>query len=52
MTIIKGIQKRKARILIGGEAHQLDFMVRLLPVRGVRLVNKIIQRKLGLKKKK
>ena len=46
-TIIKGIRKRRTRILIGGEAHQLDVMVRILPVLGVKLVNNIIRRKIN-----
>lgn len=44
-VIIKGIRKKRSRILIGGEARQLDFMLRFFPVWGLSLVNKIIQRK-------
>jgi len=43
-TIIRGIRKKKARILIGAEAHRLDVIVRLAPVFGTRLVNKILDK--------
>jgi NAD(P)-dependent dehydrogenase (short-subunit alcohol dehydrogenase family) len=45
-VILRGIRKKKKRILIGGEAHLLDFVVRLFPVLGGNLVNGMIQRKI------
>ena len=39
-VIIKGIKKKKSRILIGKEAYLLDFLTRLAPIRGAALVNK------------
>jgi len=32
-TIIRGIKKKKYRVLIGGDARLIDFLARLLPVR-------------------
>jgi butyryl-CoA dehydrogenase len=52
--IIKGIKKKKKKILIGKEASLLDFAVRLFPIAGNNTVNKTIQKKLeslGLKTK-
>ncbi|MBI1193225.1 MAG: SDR family NAD(P)-dependent oxidoreductase [Bacteroidetes bacterium] len=43
-VIIRGIRNKKARILIGADAHRLDFVVRLAPVFGTRLVNKILDK--------
>ncbi len=43
-VIIRGIRNKKARILIGAEAHRLDFAVRLAPIFGTRLVNKILEK--------
>lgn len=39
-VIIKGIKKKKNRILIGSEAYVLDFLTRVAPVGGATLVNK------------
>ena len=39
-VIIRGIKKKKSRILIGKEAYLLDFLTRLAPIRGAALVNK------------
>lgn len=44
--IISGIRKNKRKILIGGEAHQLDFATRLMPQWGGDIVNKIIRQKM------
>lgn len=41
-TIVRGIRKKKSRILIGNEAYGLDFITRLLPIKGSALVNKRI----------
>jgi NAD(P)-dependent dehydrogenase (short-subunit alcohol dehydrogenase family) len=38
-TIIKGIRKKKTRILIGADARFLDFITRLFPVWGCGLIN-------------
>ncbi|MFK7773212.1 MAG: SDR family NAD(P)-dependent oxidoreductase [Saprospiraceae bacterium] len=37
-TIVKGIQKKKSKILIGKDAKQLDLMVRLMPQGYTKLV--------------
>lgn len=42
-VIIRGIKKKKKKILIGSEARQLDFVTRLFPIWGGRIVNRIIQ---------
>ena len=39
-VIIRGIKKKKSRILIGKEAYLLDFLTRLAPIGGAALVNK------------
>ncbi len=46
-TIINGIRKKKRKILIGAEAHQLDLATRIAPFWGNRAVNKIIKQKLA-----
>ncbi len=46
-VIMDGIRKKKNKILIGSEAHLLDFAVRMFPYLGGRIVNKEIQRKLN-----
>jgi NADP-dependent 3-hydroxy acid dehydrogenase YdfG len=43
--IIRGIQQRKSRILIGSEANILDMTVRIAPIIGCEIVNERIQRK-------
>jgi len=43
-VIIRGIRKKKHRILIGAEAHRLDVVVRLAPILGTRLVNRILDK--------
>ncbi len=53
-VIIDGIKKGKKKILIGGEAHQLDFVTRFFPLWGNGFINKMIKQKLealGLKAK-
>ena len=53
-VIIEGIKNKKKKILIGKEAHWLDFAVRFFPILGNSTVNKTIQQKLealGLKAK-
>lgn len=42
--ILRGIRRRKARILIGGEAYLIDRLVRLFPVWGVALINRTLDR--------
>lgn len=44
-VIMKGIQNKKRKILIGSEAYLLDFAVRMFPFWGGRQVNKTIQQK-------
>lgn len=51
-VIIAGIRKKKKRILIGTEAHLLDFLVRLFPVLGSNIINRIIQKKIEALTKK
>lgn len=46
-TILSGILKNKRKILIGGEAYQLDVVTRIAPYWGGRAVNKIIEQKLA-----
>lgn len=43
-TILEGIKRKKNRILIGSEAYQLDWVTRLFPIWGGRLVNWMIER--------
>ena len=43
-VIINGIRKKKSRILIGSEAYQLDWIVRLMPIWGATIVNKILDK--------
>lgn len=53
-VIIDGIKSKKKKILIGPEAHQLDFATRFFPVWGNGYINKMIKQKLealGLKSK-
>ena len=40
LTIIKGIKRKKTRILIGKEAYLIDFFSRLSPIRFMKMVNK------------
>lgn len=40
LTIIKGIKRKRARILIGKEAWAIDFFSRLAPIRFMKMVNK------------
>ncbi len=52
--IINGLKRGKKKILIGAEAHQLDFVTRFFPLWGNDLINNTIRRKLealGLKAK-
>lgn len=51
-VILQGIQKGRQKILIGSEAHQLDFVTRLFPRWGGRLINKIIQHQVEAVRKK
>ena len=32
-VILDGVEKRRARVLVGPDAHAIDLMVRLFPVR-------------------
>lgn len=42
-VILKGINRKKHRIFIGPEAYQIDYLVRLAPVNGSRLINKFVR---------
>lgn len=41
--ILKGIKRKKHRIFIGPEAYQLDYLVRLSPITGSRIINKFVR---------
>ncbi len=43
MTIVKGIKKNKMRILIGFDAHIIDYATRFTPILYRRLVTKLMQ---------
>ena len=54
-VIIDGIKKGQKKILIGGEAHQLDFVTRFFPLWSSSFISRTIKKKmdeLGLKTKK
>jgi short-subunit dehydrogenase len=42
--ITEGIKKKQPKILIGREAYQLDFIVRMFPVWGGKIVNMLIDK--------
>jgi short-subunit dehydrogenase len=42
--IVTGIQKNKRRILVGTDAHIMDWTIRLFPVSFVRLVGFLIKK--------
>ncbi|MBE5731679.1 MAG: SDR family NAD(P)-dependent oxidoreductase [Clostridiales bacterium] len=42
--IVKGIRKRKARIITGADAHLMNFLYKLMPVKGPRLIRKILKK--------
>ncbi|HEY6350932.1 MAG TPA: SDR family oxidoreductase [Candidatus Angelobacter sp.] len=44
-VIVNGILHKKARILIGADAYQIDFVQRLLPVRSPALLAKLMELK-------
>jgi short-subunit dehydrogenase len=43
-TIVKGVEQRKARVLIGRDAHMLDLLVRLAPVSYWRIMRRAMGR--------
>jgi NAD(P)-dependent dehydrogenase (short-subunit alcohol dehydrogenase family) len=43
-VIIRGIQRKKQRILIGKEAYQIDVATRISPWWGGRMINRILER--------
>ncbi|MFY9331468.1 MAG: SDR family NAD(P)-dependent oxidoreductase [Candidatus Nanopelagicales bacterium] len=47
--IVRGIKRRKARILIGPEAYVGDFLARIAPVGATRLIGVLMERKSGLR---
>lgn len=42
--ILRGISRNRARILVGPDAHLLDWLTRLLPTRAARLLLPVLQR--------
>ena len=44
-VIVNGILRKKARILIGADAYQIDFVQRLLPVRSPAMLAKLMELK-------
>lgn len=44
-VIVSGILRNKARILIGADAYQIDFVQRLMPVRAPALLAKLMELK-------
>lgn len=41
-TIVRGVERRKARVLIGTDAKVIDIMARLAPVSGWRLLEQLL----------
>ncbi len=44
-VILKGIQRKKGRVLIGRDAKFLDFLTRLMPARYIGIIGKSIKRR-------
>ncbi len=44
-TIVRGILKNKDRVLIGADAHRIDFFTRLMPVRASAVLTKWMQKR-------
>lgn len=42
--ILRGIERNQARVLVGPDAHLLDFITRLLPARAASLILPVLQR--------
>jgi short-subunit dehydrogenase len=49
-TIIDGIEKGKARVLIGADAHLIDWIQRLMPIRYWNLLRAVMRRELSRQK--
>ncbi|MFI5105693.1 MAG: hypothetical protein ACHP79_12285, partial [Terriglobales bacterium] len=45
-TIVHGIRKNKDRVLIGADAHRIDFFTRLMPVRASAVLTKWMQKRI------
>lgn len=43
-TIVRGIEKGRPRVLIGADAHLIDWIQRLMPVRYYSLMNALMER--------
>lgn len=41
--IVDGLKKCKARIITGADAHMMNFLYKLMPVKGPRLIRKILK---------
>ena len=50
-TIIKGIKKENPRILIGKDAHAINYVSRLFPKKYIKVLEKLSGHKLDLRKK-
>lgn len=50
-TIVKGIKNENPRILIGSDAHAINFIHRLFPRKYLKIIEKISGHKLDLRKK-
>lgn len=46
-AILKAIDKKQLRLLLGADAHKLDGLVRLLPTLYMRLVHRSLQRRIA-----
>ncbi len=42
--IIKGLSKGKPRIITGADAHLMNFLYKLMPVKGPRLIRKVLKK--------
>jgi short-subunit dehydrogenase len=42
--IVRGLCKKKTRIITGADAHLMNFLYKLMPVKGPRLIRKILKK--------
>ncbi|MBO5224326.1 MAG: SDR family NAD(P)-dependent oxidoreductase [Clostridia bacterium] len=42
--IVKGLKKAKPRIITGADAHWMNFLYKIMPVKGPRLIRKILKK--------
>ncbi|MBZ5533918.1 MAG: SDR family NAD(P)-dependent oxidoreductase [Acidobacteriia bacterium] len=45
-TIVRGVLKNRDRVLIGADAHRIDFFTRLMPVRASAVLTKWMQKRI------